>query len=103
MAGFAPKLTPGRQDKLGYMTVPHDIFRHVTEIAGWSEDIATYVPASRKPLLESIKHWMDENGACIIRSASSNKFAAIKDITQCATILPGNQIVSGDTTPEEPA
>ena len=95
------KLTPGRRDKRGYMSVPHDIFVHVTSHAGWTQDLELYEPHTRIPYLEAIKYWMEENGACVIRSKSSSKFAALKDITQCATILPGNQIVSGFTGPFE--
>lgn len=99
---FTPTLTPGRADHLGHMQVPHDVFLYVTTQDGWSDDIASFRPINRQHYLESIKYWMDLNGACIIRSASSSKFAAIKDITQCATILYGNQIVSGDTDPQPP-
>jgi len=93
----APKLTPGRFDKMGPIVVPHDIFKYVTTHTGWSTTISSYVPASRQPLLTAIKYWMDLNGACIVRSHSSNKFAAIKDITQCATIVYGKPKISGNT------
>lgn len=99
---FTPTLTPGREDHLGHMQVPHDVFLYVTTQDGWSEDIASFRPINRQHYLESIKYWMGLNGACIIRSASSSKFAAIKDITQCATILYGRQNVEGDTEPTPP-
>lgn len=96
---FAPTLTPARIDHMGHMQVPHDIFVYVTTVEGWSLDIENYQPANRQHYLQSILYWMDLNAACIIRSASDSRFAAIKDITQCATILYGKQNVSGDTDP----
>lgn len=99
---FAPSLTPGRVDRRGPMQVPHDIFHHVTTVSGWSENIDQYQPHTRRHYLESIKYWMELNGACIIRSASDSRFAAVMDITQCATIMYGNQNVSGDTDPTPP-
>ncbi|UOL48783.1 hypothetical protein [Pseudomonas phage Astolliot] len=99
---FAPTLTPARIDHMGHMQVPHDIFVYVTTVEGWSLDIENYTPSNRQKYLQSILYWMDLNGACIIRSASDSRFAAIKDITQCATILYGKQHVSGNTDPVDP-
>lgn len=96
---FTPTLTPGRGDHLGHMQVPHDVFLHVTRTPGWVDAIADFKPANRQHYLESIKYWMDLNGACIIRSSSSSRFAAIQDIKQCATILYGRQNVDGNIVP----
>jgi hypothetical protein len=92
-----PNLKPGRADHLGAILVPHDIFKYVTTNAGWTSTIGTYKPASRQTYLNSIKYWMDTNGSCVVRSQSSSKFAAIQDITQCATIVYGKPHISGDT------
>lgn len=95
---FTPLLTPGRTDQLGHMQVPHDVFVHVTQTDGWIDTIDTHQPASRRPYLEAIAYWMNVNGACIIRSGSTSKFAAIKDISYCSTILYGRQNVEGNSS-----
>lgn len=98
---FTPKLTPGRMDKLGPMIVYRDIFEEVTQNDGWASSIDTFKPASRRKYLESIKYWMDINGACVVRNASTGRFAVLKDINVCATILPGNVLRGGfDVVPE---
>lgn len=93
---FIPILTPGREDKLGCMQVPHDVFVYVTSTPGWYDEVEPDLPSSRKPLLDSIRYWMDENGACIIRSASSSKFAALQDVVWCATIPYSSPIIADD-------
>lgn len=93
---FVPYLTPGREDKRGAMQVPHDIFVHVTTVDGWIDHIESYQPSSRRVFLESIKYWMDLNGACIIRSASSSRYAEIKNISWCSTIAYSNPQLNND-------
>lgn len=90
MVDFVPKLHPGRSDRRGPITVPHDIFLHVVTSQNWSSTIDQYNPSSRQVYLNSIKYWMDLNGSCVVRDASTGRFAAMQDLTQCATILPGN-------------
>lgn len=92
---FIPILTPGRHDNLGPMQVPHDIFEYVTTDPNWIYEIETHSPNTRQGYLASIRYWMEENGSCVVRSASSGKFRVIQAINACNTILMGNEVIEG--------
>lgn len=92
---FIPILTPGREDNLGPMQVPHDIFEFVTTDPSWIDEIDTHSPSTRQIYLASIRYWMEENGSCVVRSASSGKFRVIQSIGACNTILMGNEVIDG--------
>lgn len=92
---FVPILTPGRHDNLGPMQVPHDIYELVTTDPSWIDEIDTHSPSTRQIYLASIRYWMEENGSCVVRSASSGKFRVIQSINECNTILMGNEVIDG--------
>lgn len=92
---FVPILTPGREDNLGPMQVPHDIYELVTNDPSWIDEIDTHSPSTRQIYLASIRYWMEENGSCVVRSASSGKFGVIQSIWACNTILMGNETIDG--------
>lgn len=92
---FVPILTPGRHDNLGPMQVPHDIYEFVTTDPNWVNEIETRAATTRQAYLNSIRYWMEENGSCVVRSASSSKFKVIQGINACNTILMGDEIIDG--------
>jgi hypothetical protein len=92
---FIPILTPGREDNLGPMQVPHDIYEFVTTDPNWVNEIETRAATTRQAYLNSIRYWMEENGSCVVRSASSGKFKVIQGINACNTILYGDEIIDG--------
>lgn len=96
-----PKVRPGRVDRMGPIVVPRDVFEVVVSYDGWATEAPASLPVSRQPYLDSIKYWMDENGACVVRNQSTGQYAAIKNLTQCATILPGN-VLKTEPVIEEP-
>lgn len=92
---FIPILTPGREDNLGPMQVPHDIYEIVTTIPNWTDDLDVHAVTTRQLYLASIKYWMVTNGSCVVRSGSSSKFGVIQGANECNTILMGDEVIDG--------